>query len=76
MAKSGMIRARVEPELKREAEALFSELGFQQPRRSRCSISQVTIHRGYHSPLGYPMLKPSTRCNRPVMESALLSTPV
>ena len=46
MAKSGMIRARVEPELKREAEALFSELGLSATEAITLFYKQVTIHRG------------------------------
>ena len=40
MAKTEMIRARVEPELKSQAEEVFSGLGCRQPRLSRCFIDR------------------------------------
>ena len=46
MAKTEMIRARVEPELKREAEELFSELGLSATEAITLFYKQVTLHRG------------------------------
>ena len=46
MAKTGMIRARVDPELKREAERLFSELGLSATEAITLFYMQVTMHRG------------------------------
>lgn len=41
-----MIRARVEPELKREAEDLFLELGMSATEAITLFYRQVTMHRG------------------------------
>ena len=46
MAKTEMIRARVEPELKRQAEELFSELGLSTTEAFTLFYRQVTLHRG------------------------------
>ena len=46
MAKSAMIRARVEPELKRQAEELFSALGLSATEAITLFYKQVTVHRG------------------------------
>ena len=46
MAKAEMIRARVEPDLKREAEELFSELGLSATEAITLFYRQVTLHRG------------------------------
>ena len=46
MAKSEMIRARIEPELKREAERLFSALGLSTTEAITLFYKQVTMHRG------------------------------
>ena len=46
MAKTEMIRARVEPELKREAEELFSVLGMSATEAITLFYRQVTMHRG------------------------------
>ena len=46
MAKTEMIRARVEPELKREAEELFSVLGMSATAAITLFYRQVTMHRG------------------------------
>ena len=46
MAKTEMIRARVEPELKREAEQLFSALGLSATDAITMFYKQVTMHRG------------------------------
>ena len=45
MAKTEMIRARVEPELKREAEELFLELGLSATEAITLFYRQVTLHR-------------------------------
>ena len=46
MAKTEMIRARVEPELKREAEELFSSLGLSTTEAITLFYKQVTLHQG------------------------------
>ena len=46
MAKTEMIRARFEPELKREAEDLFSALGLSATEAITLFYRQVTLHRG------------------------------
>ncbi len=46
MAKTEMIRARVEPELKREAERFFSALGLSTTEAITLFYKQVTMHRG------------------------------
>ena len=46
MAKTELIRARVEPDLKHEAEALFRELGMSVTEAITLFYRQVTIHRG------------------------------
>ncbi len=46
MAKTAMIRARVEPQLKREAEDLFLELGMSATEAITLFYRQVTMHRG------------------------------
>ena len=46
MAKTEMIRARVEPKLKRQAEELFSELGLSATEAITLFYKQVTLHRG------------------------------
>ena len=46
MAKTEMIRARVEPDLKHQAEELFSELGLSATEAITLFYKQVTIHRG------------------------------
>ena len=46
MAKTEMIRARVEPDLKRNAEELFSELGLSATEAITLFYRQVTLHRG------------------------------
>ena len=46
MPKSAMIRARVEPSLKREAESVFSQLGLTTTEAITFFYAQVTMHRG------------------------------
>jgi len=46
MAKTDMIRARVEPDLKHEAEAVFSQLGLSATEAIRLFYKQVTLQRG------------------------------
>ncbi len=46
MAKTEMIRARVEPKLKRQAEELFSQLGLSATEAITLFYKQVTLHRG------------------------------
>ena len=46
MAKTAMIRARVEPELKRQAEEYFSALGMSTTEAITLFYKQVTVHHG------------------------------
>lgn len=46
MAKTDTIRARVEPDLKREAESLFKRLGLSPTEAIRLFYRQVTLRRG------------------------------
>ena len=46
MAKTEMIRARVEPALKCQAEEVFSELGLSATEAITLFYTQVTLHRG------------------------------
>ena len=46
MAKTAMVRARVEPELKRRAEKLFSELGLSTTQAITLFYKQVAMHQG------------------------------
>ena len=46
MAKTAMIRARVEPMLKQEAEDCFSELGLSATEAITLFYKQVALHRG------------------------------
>ena len=46
MAKTDMIRARVEPALKREAEAVFSQLGLSATEAITLFYKQVTLQHG------------------------------
>ena len=46
MAKTGMIRVRVEPELKFQAEEVFSELGLSPTEAITLFYTQVSLHRG------------------------------
>ncbi len=46
MAKTDMIRARVEPALKDEAEAVFSQLGLSATEAIRLFYKQVTLQHG------------------------------
>lgn len=46
MSKTATIRARVEPDLKREAEIVFSELGLSATQAIRLFYKQVTLQHG------------------------------
>ena len=46
MAKTGMIRVRVEPELKSQAEEVFSELGLSRTEAITLFYTQVSLHWG------------------------------
>ena len=46
MAKTEMIRARIEPGLKHQAEELFSQLGLSATEAITLFYRQVTLHRG------------------------------
>lgn len=46
MAKTGMIRARVEPDLKQQAEECFAELGLSTTEALTLFYKQVALHHG------------------------------
>jgi len=54
MAKTEMIRARVEPELKEEAEAVFDKLGLSPTEAVTLFYRQVALHRGIPFELRVP----------------------
>ncbi|MDE2836563.1 MAG: type II toxin-antitoxin system RelB/DinJ family antitoxin [Chloroflexota bacterium] len=54
MAKTEMIRARIEPEVKRQAEELFSELGLSVTEAITLFYKQVAAHRGLPFPIRVP----------------------
>ena len=54
MAKSEMIRARVEPKLKRDAEVVLDKLGMTPTEAITLFYKQVTLHRGLPFPVRIP----------------------
>lgn len=48
MAKTEMIRVRMKPELKREAEKIFATLGLSPTEAITLFYKQVALHRGLH----------------------------
>jgi len=54
MAKSEMIRARVEPALKNEAEAVLDKLGMTPTEAITLFYKQVTLYRGLPFPVRIP----------------------
>ena len=54
MAKTAMIRARVEPDLKSEVEGVFSELGLSATEAITLFYKQVVIHNGLPFPVRIP----------------------
>lgn len=54
MAKTGMIRARVEPELKKDAEAVLEQLGMTPTEAITLFYRQVTLYRGLPFPVRIP----------------------
>ena len=54
MAKSKMIRARVEPELKHDAEAVLDKLGMTPTEAITLFYRQVTLYRGLPFPVRIP----------------------
>lgn len=54
MAKSQMIRARVEPRLKHDAEAVLDELGMTPTEAITLFYKQVTLYRGLPFPVRIP----------------------
>ena len=55
MAKTAMIRARVEPDLKSEVEGVFSELGLSATEAITLFYKQVVIHNGLPFPVRIPI---------------------
>ena len=54
MAKTEMIRARVEPDLKDEVDGVFSELGLSATEAITLFYKQVAIHHGLPFPVRIP----------------------
>ena len=54
MAKSAMIRARIKPDLKREVEGVFSDLGLSATEAITLFYKQIAIHRGLPFPVRIP----------------------
>jgi DNA-damage-inducible protein J len=49
-----MIHARIDPRLKKSAEAIFSELGISTTEAIRLFLKQVELHRGLPFPVSVP----------------------
>lgn len=60
MSKSAMLRARLEPELKHDAEAIFSRLGLNSTQAITIFYRQVELHQG----LPFNVTVPSTTTKR------------
>ncbi len=54
MTKTETVRARIEPELKRDAEAVLSGLGLSTSEASTLFLRQVTLRRGLPFPVQIP----------------------
>ncbi|PLX41763.1 MAG: type II toxin-antitoxin system antitoxin, RelB/DinJ family [Hyphomicrobiales bacterium] len=54
MAKTAYINARIEPELKAEAESVFRELGVSTTDMITIFLRQVVMHKGLPFPLSIP----------------------
>jgi DNA-damage-inducible protein J len=65
MAKSAMIRARVEPDLKEDAEALLEKLGMTPTEAITLFYKQVKLHRG----LPFPVRVPNKETIRAIREA-------
>jgi len=65
MAKSKMIRARVEPALKHEAEAVLGKLGMTPTEAITLFYRQVTLYRG----LPFPVRIPNTATRKALREA-------
>jgi DNA-damage-inducible protein J len=65
MAKSEMIRARVEPELKHDAEAVLDKLGMTPTEAITLFYKQVTLYRG----LPFPVRIPNAATRRALKEA-------
>jgi DNA-damage-inducible protein J len=65
MAKSAMIRARVEPRLKHDAEAVFKKVGMTPTEAITLFYRQVKLHRG----LPFPVRIPNAETIRAIREA-------
>lgn len=54
-ARTQMVRARIDPRLKKSTERIFSEIGISTTEAIRLSLKQVELHRG----LPFPVLVPN-----------------
>ncbi len=54
MTKTETVRARIEPELKRDAEAVLSELGLSTSEAITLFLRQVTLRQGLPFPVNIP----------------------
>lgn len=57
MFKSAMVRARIEPNLKQEAEAVLGKLGLSPTEAIRLFYRQVSLYRGLPFPVRVPNAK-------------------
>jgi DNA-damage-inducible protein J len=65
MSKTETIRARVEPKLKRDAEAVFEKIGLTSSEAITLFLTQVTLSKG----LPFPVRIPNARTRRAISEA-------
>ena len=65
MKKSAMIRARMEPRVKAEAEAVLDTIGLSPAEAIRLFYRQVTLHRG----LPFPVRIPNVRTRKAMQDA-------
>ena len=54
MAKTQTVRARVEPRVKRDADAVFNKIGLTQSEAITLFLTQVALHKGLPFPVRIP----------------------
>ncbi len=67
-AKTRMIHARIDPELKRRSERVFSKIGITTTEAIRLFLKQVALHQGLPFPIAIPnaeTLAAMTEANNP-----------
>ena len=65
VAQSGMIRARIAPELKAEAESILNQIGLSSATRSACSTDRSPCTEGCRSRLASPTRPHARPCSMP-----------